>query len=872
MPLLRLELDLLRSVAMDLKGFGEKLTELRAAAGLSRDGLLEKLDLLSARAGRGPLSLDAQLLWKWETAFTHKGRRWKPQRPHLLDLIEVFADQLTLEKARQWAAEAGYQLGPHELAPFFPPDLDWPPAQVPPLPAFYINRATLEADILAHLNQGLQCLVLFGPGGAGKTTLAARLTRLLDYPDGLIFLPVQPGDTVEDILKSIAADLGLTLSETSPARQVRHIQSRLSKKRCLIVLDDLPALPNLEYLRLSSETSRVLCTTRDRKVADLLEAALFPVNGMTEVESLQFVANWANDTVRAKELVRRLGGWPLALKLCRAQLEEGVPLEDLLAAFRQKAVDLNVLDLDEPRTRHESLSLCFEVSYQLLPVETRRHFAQLGYFTGRKISEAAIRAVWGVSRLEAQKSLKKLLRFALLERSGPDYQLHLLLQDYARQKLYPAGEHERAIRHRHAAWYIRYALYHPGILADHTAEAPDLEQSWADTVAGVKWSSRHAPELAARAALLAYTERPALLEEIGRPLLEAVETYLARLADAEEQAIFHEVAGDLYLLQADFLTGLEHFNQAGMLWQKMGHYLAGSKACLRLAGVHLLRQDLAAAAEVTRQAQALLQLCVPLTPADLDVALTLFFWFDMVYNPLVRWASLPEEDIISLTQLAGQTNQPLLIARSLHIYRLWCTVKNPPRPAEIRQQGRELALRAYELWRANGRMDRADDEISFTRYQLTNRYSRRTAVRFARRRSRTTPKVSPSQIRLIKSGAVRWWLQATETQRIDWLSWMLPRYLGAVNRPQRPNGGTRLSPLNANSRAYRWVEDILNVGALGGMGRRLTIENNPPFHPLLNGPEWRVLSGQRTLALEGSAAKKLIDGYISALEAELRDY
>jgi hypothetical protein len=277
----------------------------------------------------------------------------------------------------------------------------------------------------------------------------------------------------------------------------------------------------------------------------------------------------------------------------------------------------------------------------------------------------------------------------------------------------------------------------------------------------------------------------------------------------------------------------------------------------------LLQQDQAEAAEAARQAQLHLAQSLPLDPADLEAARWLFYWFDMIYTPLTRWAELPEADVAALADLVRKTNQPILEARGLHIYRLWCTA-NMPRPAAARERGRALALEAYKLWRACGRMDRADDEISWTLYRLTGRYSQRTAVRFARRRSRTTPALSQTQIQLVKNEGLRWWLNASEIERVAWLSHKLPRYLGASNAPG--------PPLSPDSPEYAWVEDILKVGMLGQEGRRLAMINPLPAEHILNGPEWYVLSGQKALPLVGKAATQLVTHYLVMLENQLYQF
>jgi hypothetical protein len=850
----------------NLKAFGKTLKTLRLTAGVSQQVLVERLDSIHSDGTPGLLPIDSQLISKWETAYTYKGRQWKPSRVHMLYLIDAFADYLTLEQAQSWAAQAGHKLIESDLATIFSPEPDWPPAQAPQLPAFHVRRQCLETAILDQIDNKAQSLVLWGPGGVGKTTLAVWITKLLAtrLPDGVIWVSVQGDDSVTDIHNSIIEGLGLSLGPTSSTKQARKLHSRLQKKRCLLVLDDIAAIPNLADLRLGSETSLLICTTRDLKVADVLEAPLIKVTGLTNDEGLELLTKWAGYSVRTEALVTRLGGLPLALRLTGGQLRVGTPPDELLTGLHQNHIALNTLEMDDPSAQSESLTLCFDMSYRHLPPDVRQRFAQLGYFRGNNIEKAALKAVWDVNDSEAQATLKQLQRYALLERCGSQYRLHPLLHDYARQKLSSAQIDGQVTRQRHAIWYIRHVLYHPGILNNNPNNVPDLNQKWADIVAAIEWAVRYDVQLACWAALLAYTERPALLEEVGSPLIEAAETYLSKIADRVERVMLHELLGDLYLLRVDINAGKNHFQQASTHWQALENGLASSQAQLRVAGAHLMTQDQATAAKAARQAQVILQQSLPIAAAEKAQLDRLFYWFNMIYNPLVRWVDLPQEDLVSLCHIANQINDPSAKARSLHIYRLWCTTRVVPRSPEVRQQGRQLALEAYFLWQICGRKDRADDEISLTNYLLNNCYSRRTALRFARRRSRTTPQILDStQLNFIQNDGIRWWLQATETQRVKWLGWMLPRYLGADNRPYHPAKKTMLTVLPSHSMAYSLVEDILNIGILGQASRRLSIKSRPPAEHILMGPEWCVLSGQRVLPLVENRTRELAKHYLT---------
>lgn len=837
----------------DLKAFGRRLQELRNAAGLTQAALALSIPV------------NAGLLSKWERGYSHKDRDYQPNRLSVIWLLKIFVDHLTRTEAIGWAGQAGYELTQAELDDIFG---RLTPQQNLSLPNIFIHREQLEQTIFSHIRElKLGLLVLLGPGGAGKTTLATWAAQRLAscFPDGIVWVEAQAGQTVQITQEWLARSFGLVLSGRSSAERAAELRSFFRPKRCLLVVDDVWAEPNLDHLRVLSEKGLLVMTSRDDKVPALLGTTPLYVGGLTQAEGRALLIKWAKGPLSGSEpdeLVTRLGGLPLALSLSGARLQAGSTLADLLLPFHQEQADLHFLDLNDPRTRAESLALCFDLSYDPLPPAMQARFAQLSCFAGA-FTPAASAAVWGVDDHETGQTLQRLQRFALLERSaGPSsYRLHPLLRDYARRRLSDRPDLEQTTCRRHAAWAIRYALYHPAVLDDVTAPAPDLAQCWADVIAGLKWATTHAPRLATQAALLAHTERPALLAELGPDLINAVTTCLAQDLPPAEKAVLYELLGNLYLLKHQLEDGLTYFDQARVLHEAAGNWLAAGRVTLRLAGAYLLRPSQAAAAAAARQAQTMLAKCLPISPDDLETARWLFYWFDMIYNPLVRWSDLPEEAVAALARLAEQTGHPILAARGLHIYRLWCTAPVRSEQAAIRERGRQLAVQAYQLWRRCGQIGRADDEISWAGYLLKGRYSRQTAARFARRLSAMTPRLDQTQIRLVKNEGVRWWLAAYPEKRIAWLSRMLPRYLAAKNCSAKA--------LPPHSRTWRWVDDILTIGVLGHEGRRFTGGSDPPAGHLLNGPEWRVLSGQKALPLVGPTATQVVQQYLLELEEAL---
>jgi hypothetical protein len=59
-----------------------------------------------------------------------------------------------------------------------------------------------------------------------------------------------------------------------------------------------------------------------------------------------------------------VGGPPLALSLLGARLRDGDEPVELLRLLRREGPNLNALDMDDPQTRRESLTLCFDLRVQ----------------------------------------------------------------------------------------------------------------------------------------------------------------------------------------------------------------------------------------------------------------------------------------------------------------------------------------------------------------------------------------------------------------------------------------------------------------------------------------------------------------------------
>lgn len=751
--------------------------------------------------------------------------------------------------------------------------LSLPSRQQPPLPDPYVHRPELEQTLLSKV-AAQQTVVLTGLGGTGKSTLAAWLAHQAagSLVEGVIWVDEcqldGEGFDVFEAQGRLARSFNVELKGTSLAERAAELRTLLWDKTYLLVLDEVWNSPDLVHLKVHNPQSPLLVTSRDAAVAYTFGSQPpIRVDGLSQAEGLALLKPGLAGQVASPELdelLSRVGYLPLALVLIRALLQMGYTVSELLAHFRQEQPDLHILDISDVQTRTTSLETCFDMSYNRLPSpETQQFFAQLGQFSGTFQLEA-VSAVWGLEPLQTRRLLDQLVRLALVIQEGGRYRLQPLLRDYARQKLAAVeADLVQSTRRRHAAFYIRRVLYHPQVLQGMTDEPPPLDEAWSDIVAGVKWAATNDPELATGATILAHTERPALLEVVGPSLIEAIEAYSAQAPNLSTQATLYELLGSLQLMQGGFEAALRYFEQGSDLWLALENGLASSRLKLRQAGVYLLQQAPDQAAEAARQAQGRLAQSLPLAAADLVAARRLFYWFDMIYVALVRWEQLPQADVARLAELAAQTGDDSLKARGLHIYRLWCTVREVDRPPEVRSLGRDLARQAIQLWRATGETDKADGEAMWSEYLLTGRCDAETATRFAQRISDSTPQISQAQITLIKNEGIRWWLQTPETERVAWLSQMMPRYLKASDCPD--------PPLQPDSREWQWVRDIIGIRVtLRQTSRRVTMVHHlPPPQHFLNAPEWRVFAGQQILSFVDQPGQQLVEDCLARLEAAL---
>ncbi len=350
---------------------------------------------------------------------------------------------------------------------------------------------------LASLRQQLaatRLLTLTGPGGSGKTRLAAHLAADFRaapdrFPDGVWWVDLAALADEALVPGVVASVLGVREQPGRPL--VETLADELRARQALLILDNcehlvgasaalayrlLGACPGLSVLATSREPLGVLGETvwpvpplafpdSVSDPASLLEfgaVRLFVERAQQALPSFALTPDTAPAVV---QLCRRLDGIPLAVELAAARVRALS-----VAEMAGRLDDVFRLLGGGPRhlpPRHQTLRATVDWSYQLLSDREQRLFRRLAVFSGG-FTLAAVEAVCtdttpgvtgGVASVDVVELMTLLVDKSLVVISpgdGPETRYRLLetVRQYAREAL---GDEAAEMRRRHLTWSMGLA-------------------------------------------------------------------------------------------------------------------------------------------------------------------------------------------------------------------------------------------------------------------------------------------------------------------------------------------------------------------------------------------------------------------------------
>ncbi|MEU7001367.1 LuxR C-terminal-related transcriptional regulator [Nonomuraea sp. NPDC046570] len=323
----------------------------------------------------------------------------------------------------------------------------------------FVGRAGELERVLAAFDDA-RLVTLSGPGGVGKTRLAAVLaeTAAASFPSGRAFVDLVP---VRDgfVAQAVAAALGVTEHPRQPLEYA--IAERLGRGRSLLVLDNCEHLLDAvarfaERLLAACPGTRILVTSRERLAVAgerIVRIAPLPLSSDAEVlfhdRATAADPDFAADPGTVTDICARLDGMPLAIELAAARVAS-LGVEGLLAALEDILRLLSGARRSDER--HRSLRAVIGWSYNLLDEEERRLLCRLAAFAGGFDLAAAVAVTPDGTRGAVADVLGRLVDKSLVTHGAAGrWRLLDTVRAFAADRL-ADGDEQEEVRRRHLSW------------------------------------------------------------------------------------------------------------------------------------------------------------------------------------------------------------------------------------------------------------------------------------------------------------------------------------------------------------------------------------------------------------------------------------
>ena len=401
-----------------------------------------------------------------------------------------------------------------------------PPDTLPPETPEFVGRREELGELTGEHGRSPPIAVIEGMPGVGKTALAVRAARLIsgDYPDGTLYLNLHSDDPGSLSLDPAEALHRLLRMMSVPATQIPDTvadrvalwRAQLSRRRCIVILDDAARPDQIRPLLPASGRCLILITTR-RRLAGLGSARTLTLDVLAADDAVTLFRqiageDRARDADQVAEVVRLCGWLPLAIQLTAGRVAQDprLGLPDLIEELSQPPARPGRVGAACP----EVMS-AFDLSYGALEPDHQRFFRRLGASPCDSVSVQAAAALDGCTLAEAEKALATLLDYHLLTRDGDArFRFHDLIREYAAVRAGrddPEAEQRQAVgrlldyyldaadqadrvlhpfRHRRPVAVSQPPVAIPPVASEEDAKSW-LEPEWRNILQAAQYAGRH---------------------------------------------------------------------------------------------------------------------------------------------------------------------------------------------------------------------------------------------------------------------------------------------------------------------------------------------------------------------------------------------
>ena len=291
----------------------------------------------------------------------------------------------------------------------------------------------------------VRLVTLLGPGGIGKTALAAAALAELgpSFPDGVFVVPLEDRSGPEAVARSAARAAGVGLRSDTPA--LPQLLEGLDGRRVLLVLDGferlLEQVDAVDALVRGTVGPRLLVTSRRRLrlstevvvEVEPLATGIGPPSPAGRLfrrvaaRRLTPAATRALDPAAVERVAEQLGGHPLALELAAMSLD-ALGLAGLETELRTSWAPLHSDETDRSPRRRDVRAV-IEEAWNRAPPEDRAAWTRLSLMPG-SLDRAVAAEVAG----NGWRGLRHLLDRGVLWQRGDRLAMHALLARFGRER------------------------------------------------------------------------------------------------------------------------------------------------------------------------------------------------------------------------------------------------------------------------------------------------------------------------------------------------------------------------------------------------------------------------------------------------------